>query len=119
MALASGIIAFNNTPCTIPPRSVDYVFEQIESVMKTEAGTDMTTVTRLNKHKFTLGWENIPSSFLDVLEGYATTATVTLTWRGNNYTCRVRDFKPKMVSRSEAYTLSDGLWNVTLTATEV
>lgn len=119
MALASGIVSFNSTACTIPPRSVDYSFEEIENVMKTEAGTDMTSVVRLNKHVFKFGWENIPSDFLDTLETYAKAATVTVGWRSQSYTCRIRDFQPKMVSRSEVYTASDGLWNVTLTATEV
>jgi len=119
MALAAGIVSFNSTACTIPPRSVEYSFEEIESVMKSEAGTDMVSVTRLNKHKFKFGWENISSSFLDTLEAYAKLATVSVGWRGNSYTCRIRDFSPSMVSRSEAYTESDGLWNVTLTATEV
>lgn len=117
--LASGIISFNGTPCDIPPRSVDYEFEEIENTMKSEAGTDMTSVTRLNKHKFKFGWEGIPSTFLDTLESYAKQATVTLGWRGDNYTVRVRDFQPKMISRSEVYDRSDGLWNVTLSATEV
>lgn len=119
MALASGIISFNGTACIIPPRSVSYEFEEIENTMKSEAGTDMTSVTRLNKHKFKFGWEGIPSSFLDILEGYAQLATVTLGWRGSTYTVRVRDFQPQMISRSEAYDQSDGLWNVTLSATEV
>lgn len=119
MALASGIVSFNSTACTIPPTSVEYSFEEIESVMKTEAGTDMVSVTRLNKHKFKFGWEGIPSSFLDTLEGYAKAATVSVGWRGQSYTCRIRDFSPQMISRSETYTASDGLWNVSLTATEV
>lgn len=119
MALASGIVSFNSTACTIPPRSVDYSFEEIENVMKTEAGTDMASATRLNKHVFNFGWENIPSDFLDTLEAYAKLPTVSVGWRSQTYTCRIRNFKPKMVSRSEAYAGSDGLWNVTFTATEV
>ena len=119
MALSSGIIAFNGTVCAIPPRSVEYEFEEIENTMKSEAGTDMTSVTRLNKHKFKFSWEGVPSTFLDLLEGYAKLATVTLGWRGDSYTVRVRDFQPKMISRSEVYEESDGLWNISLSATEV
>lgn len=119
MALASGIISFNGTACTIPPRSVEYEFEEIENTMKSEAGTDMTSVTRLNKHRFKFSWEGVTSSFLDTLEGYAKLATVTLGWRGISYTVRVRDFQPKMISRSEVYDGSDGLWNISLSATEV
>lgn len=117
--LTSGIISFNGTACTIPPVSVEYDFEEIENVMKTEAGTDMASVTRLNKHKFKFGWEGVPSTFLDTLEAYSQLATVTLGWRGNSYTVRVRDFSPKMVPRSEVYEGSDGLWNISLSATEV
>lgn len=119
MALVSGIVSFNGTACTIPPRSVDYSFEEIENVMKTEAGTDLVSVTRLNKHVFKFGWENVPSTFLDTLEAYALAATVTVGWRSKTYTCRIRDFSPKMVSRSEAYGGSDGLWNISLTAKEI
>lgn len=119
MALANGIVSFNGTASAIAPVSVEYSFEKIESVMKTEAGTDMVSVTRLNKHVFKFGWENVPSTFLDTLEAYAQAATASVGWRGGTYTCRIRDFSPKMVSRSEAYSGSDGLWNVSLTATEV
>lgn len=119
MAFPTGIVTFNGTACEITPVSVEYSFEEIETVMKTEAGTDIASVTRLDKHVFKFGWENVPSDFLDTLEAYAQAATVSVGWRGSAYTCRIRGFSPKMVSRSEAYGGSDGLWNISLTATEV
>ena len=98
---------------------------QIQGIVHDQSGSgkavfiEPLSVVRLNKHVFKFGWENIPSDFLDTLETYAKAATVTVGWRSQSYTCRIRDFQPKMVSRSEVYTASDGLWNVTLTATEV
>lgn len=112
-------LSFGGVACAIPPRSFDINIDEVETVQKSEAGTDLSYVTRLNKHIFKIGWKGVDSAFVDSIEALARQTTVAVGFRGNTYTCRIRKFSPKFIAYSEGVPGTDGIWDVSITATEV
>lgn len=89
-----------------------------ETVNLSEAGTELVRVRRLNKHTFSGTW-HLTSFWLDKFETWCTSNSVQVTYRGNTYLCRMRDFNPQLVENSEYTETSEGLWTVSPTMTEI
>ncbi len=115
--LGSNYITINGTGYT--PTAFSYTIEAIETVNQSEGGTDLVTAVRLNKHIFTASWEGIDSTTLDALEAICTAATATLVYRSSTYTVRARGASPELLTKSYKYSRSDGLWNISITFTEI
>lgn len=101
------------------PSSFDYSLTATENINKSEAGTDIVTTIRLNQHTFNATWNGITSDLLEELEGYAIQNVVTVVYRGKTYRCRARNWAPKLATKSYLYKKSDGLWDITLSFTEI
>lgn len=101
------------------PTSFGYELQAIEEVMQSEAGTELVNIQRLDKHVFTASWEGIDSDLLDVIEGLCQLPTVDMWYRNNVYTVRARGAAPSLINKSYKYSRSDGLWNVSVTFTEI
>lgn len=112
-------LSFGGVVCAVPPRSLDISIDEVETVQKSEAGTDLSYVTRLNKHVFKIGWKGVDSAFVSSLETLAAQTTTVVNFCGTNYTCRIRKFSPKFVPYSEGVSGTNGMWDVSITATEV
>ena len=115
--LGAEYIKINNVKYT--PSTFSYAIQSDEDVFKSAAGTELLNIVRLNKHVFTLTWEGIDSTLLDTLEGYCKVPTVTFNYRSTDYTCRARGIAPQMLNKSYKYRRSDGLWNITITFTQL
>lgn len=96
----------------------DYELDSVETVNQSEAGTDLVVATRLDKHIFKADW-TVTSFWLNKFENFCKLRLVTLTYKGVDYTCRARGFAPKLVENSENIENTDGLWEISLTFTEV
>lgn len=101
------------------PTSFSYTLNPVENVQVSESGHDFVQVIRLDKHIFSATWEGVDGDTLDELETLPLTGSVTLSYRGDNYVCRARDFSAVMAFKSYLYAHSDGIWNVSLTFTQV
>lgn len=115
--LGSDYIKINTIYYT--PTTFSYALQSDEDVFKSAAGTDLLNIVRLDKHVFTLTWDGIDSSLLDQIEGLCKEPTVTLTYRLHDYTCRARGIAPQLLNKSYKYKRSDGLWNISITLTEL
>lgn len=110
-------LQINNTP--IPnPISFKIVNEEDETINISEAGTELVRVRRLNKKRFSGTW-NLTSFWLKKFQEWCESNSVTLTYQGNSYTCRMRDFNPQLVEDSEYTETSEGLWKISPTITEI
>lgn len=103
----------------ITPASFDYSLNPIEESNQSEAGTDLVVVTRLDKKTFNLSMVSITSETLDKIEAWCCKNTVEVVYRGKKYICRARGFSPKLATKAYKYKHSDGIWDVTLTLTEI
>lgn len=115
--LGNDYITINGVGVT--PSDFSYSLESDEEIFKSAAGTELVNVTRLDKHVFTLSWEGIDATMLDRLISYCKLPTVTVGFRGNTYTCRARGISPELLKKAYKYRHSDGLWNASLTLTEL
>ena len=100
------------------PTDFDYSFDEDETVSMSEAGTELVRVRRLDKRTFKATWQ-VSSFWLKKFEDWCKEPTVTVTYQGNDFTCRMRGFGPKLAENSEYVETSDGLWTITLTMTEI
>lgn len=116
--LGSNFFVVNGT-VVLPPTSMTISTESIEDLNVSEAGTDLSVVTRLGKRVFDCSWEGVTGALADQLEGYANQASVTLTYDGTAYTCRARDFSRAMAKKSYLSATQKGYWTVTLKFTQV
>lgn len=117
--LTGSYLKINNETVSIPPKKFDMKFNAIEQVNQSEAGTDLVDATRLKKRVISLAWEGVDSSFTDKLESWVTAATVSVTYRSDTFDCRARDYSVAMAFKSYLYASSDGLWDASLTLTEI
>ena len=115
--LGADYIKINNV--TYTPTSFNYALQADEKIFKSAAGTDLSNIVRLDQHVFTLTWEGIDSTLLDAIEAYCKLPTVTMVYRSVTYVCRARGIAPQMLNKSYKYRRSDGLWNITITLTEI
>lgn len=101
------------------PSSFTYSYEPEENINKSEAGTELVSITRLDKHVFNASWKGIDSILLDEIEGYCIMPTVELSYRENTYTCRARGFSSSLLGKSYKYKRSNGLWDISISLTEI
>lgn len=95
-------------------------YTTIENIFQTEAGTDAGTLTRANKLKMSVGWENCPSdAFRATILSYCALPTVTVVFNSDSYTMRARNYKEELVRYSNRYSGSNGIWNISMTLEEI
>lgn len=117
--LGRRFLKINNTYIPNPaPGSFQISFDPDEEIELSEAGTELGSVTRLNKRTFSGEWR-VTSFWLKVFEDFCSVRTVTLRYQGQDYTVRARGFEPKLFSNSEYTEGSEGLWSLKLTFTEI
>lgn len=109
-------LAFNNVefPNPLPPTMS---IKTIENVNTSEAGTDLVVVIRPAKRSWSFSF-NLSYAKKELLRQYCTREKITMTYMGNNYTVRLRDFSEKLVEGSEWLRSVDGLYECTVTVTE-
>ena len=98
--------------------SFSFSLHPIEKVNTSEAGTEIVSVTRIDKHEFSASWQ-VSSFWLDIFEGFCKENIVKLLFRGSEYTCRVRDFAPTLHQGSENCSHTEGLWTISLKFIEI
>ena len=99
------------------PGSFKITYDPDEVIELSEAGTELGSVRRLNKRTFSGNWQ-LSSFWLKKFEEFCTARTVTVTYQGEEYTCRVRGYAPQLASNSEYTEGTEGLWtlnNITMT----
>lgn len=117
--LGSTYLSINGTAVSIPPKKFSIDEMAVENVKTSEAGTDLVITARLNKHKFSASWDGVDATFADTVKAWCELATVTLGFRNGTYTCRARGYKADLIRGAYAYAYSDGLYNVSVTFTEI
>lgn len=93
--------------------------ETVENTFRSEAGKDKGVIVRTGKHVFSPSWKGATDTYKTLFESFCAAATVTLTFDGVDYTCRARDLNEKLVSYSNRYDGSKGLWDISFTLTQV
>lgn len=116
--LGKRFLKVNNERIPNPVSNFKVNFTPDEVVNISEAGTELARVRRLNKRTFSGTW-NFTSFWLKKAEEWCTSPTVTVTYQGENYTCRARDFSPVLFNNSDYTENTEGLWTVNLTFTEI
>lgn len=101
------------------PSDFEYEVKALEDVNESEAGTELINIRRLDKRVFRASWEGIDSKLLDALVAICQKPTVTVRYRTGTYICRARGINPKMAKKSYLYKRSDGLWNASITFTQI
>lgn len=110
-ALGKKFLTINGT--LLPETSsFDVSPEMVEKVMQTEAGTTASIIVRASKKKFSVAWEGADDTLKNQCETFCSSATVTLVFDGNTYTCRARNLKESLVRYSNRYAGSAGLWDL-------
>lgn len=115
--LGNDYIKIDNVAYT--PSDFSYELQALEKVNQSEAGTELVSVVRLDKHVFHATWEGITSTLLDAIEALCKKPTVTLLYRNVSYTCRARGIAPQLLKKTYKYRRSDGLWNISIDLTQI
>ena len=89
----------------------------LENVTQSEAGTDLVCVIRPSKKSWSFKF-NLSSHKRDILKALCEDETTTMSYMGNSYTVRVRDYQEKLVQNSEWVDTSEGLYEVSVKVTE-
>ena len=110
-------LLFNNVtfPNPLPPTMS---ITTIETVNTSEAGTDLVTVVRPAKRSWAFTFQLSPEK-KELLRQYCTREKVNMTYMGNTYVVRVRDFTEALVEGSEWLRNIDGLYTCTVNVTEL
>lgn len=90
----------------------------VENVHQSEAGTDLVDVVRAEKHVITAEWQ-MTSEWKARLENVVKSPTVFLYDGTSARIVRARDLSSKLEPHSETVKVSDGLWTMSVTFTEV
>lgn len=115
--LGSGYLTIGSK--TYTPTTFSMSYQAIENSMVSESGKDLVSAVRLNKAKFNVSWKNIDADLKDELMGYTTQPMVSVTFASVARNCRARDAQANMVDWSWKYSGSNGLWNFSMTLTEL
>lgn len=109
-------LAFNGVefPNPLPPTMQ---IKTIENVNTSEAGTDLVVVVRPAKRSWSFNF-NLSYTKKELLRQYCTREKVNMTYMGNTYVVRLRDFSEKLVEGSEWLRSVDGLYECSVNATE-
>lgn len=117
MALGNNYLTYNSTALPNPDQmTIDY--ENVENVVRSEAGTDMAIVTRLQKRIFTCTF-NVTSAWLATIKAICATTSGTLGWNGETFTVMARISNASLQPYSEHLARTNGLYVITVTFTEV
>lgn len=101
------------------PSDFEYEIKPIEDVNLSEAGTELINATRLDKHVFQARWDGIDSTLKDQLLALCLKPYVEVKLEGETFICRARGANPKLLKKTYLYRKSNGLWNVSLTLTQI
>lgn len=115
--LGNNYIKINNTAYT--PSSFSMAPAPVENTMVAQSGKDLVVAVRLDKMKFKASWRGITYNLMTELESYTKTMMVILEWKGTSYECRAREASADMIDWSWKYQRSDGLWDYSMTLTEL
>lgn len=99
------------------PQPPTMTISTIENVNQSEAGTDLVVVVRSAKRSWSFNF-NLSYTKKEVLRTLCTYEKVTMSYMGNEYTVRIRDFNEKLVEGSEWVKDIDGLYECSVTVTE-
>ena len=89
----------------------------LENVAMSEAGTDLVCVIRPSKKTWSFKF-NLSSLKRDFLKSLCANETTSMTYMGDSYTVRVRDYQEKLVQGTEWVSTSDGLYECSVKVTE-
>lgn len=117
-------IKFDGT--AIPfPNSYDISNSVIENVNESEAGTDIVQIKRMKKMTISLSFR-LMDSYLAFFEGYAySNSTITVSIYDavakayTTKTMRLRDFKYKLVEKSELVNNINGMYDISFSLIEM
>ena len=101
------------------PSQFKYELQAVENVTESEAGTELIDVKRLDKHVFQVSWDGIDAELVDKIDEWCRSSTVDVTYRGTIYVCRARGMNANLLNKAWKYRRSDGLWNVSVTLTQI
>lgn len=116
--LGKRYLSINGTPIPNPISGFTPTMTADETIALSEAGTEIGRVRRLDKHDFSGTWQ-LSSFWLKKFEEWCTMNTITLTFQGRDYICRMRNYNPQLANNSEYVDTSDGLWTISPTITEI
>ena len=116
--LGKRYLSINGTPIPNPVSGFKIQYDEDETINLSEAGTELGRVRRLNKHDFSGTWQ-LTSFWLKKFEEWCTMNTITLTYQGVDYICRMRNYNPQLANNSEYTETSEGLWTIAPTMTEI
>lgn len=117
--LGSNFLHINGV--AIPNPKIDGFSEApqiIEQVNQSEAGSDLVTVTRLNKLSLNMSF-NVSSRWKTKLDNYSKLLSVTLTYNGVDYVGRFRATGNALFGNSAHTQGTNGLWVCNYTFTEI
>lgn len=115
--LGTNYLKFNNV--YIPnAMSFEISYENIENIVDSEVGTTIGTVTRLQRRTFS-GSFNCTSTWLAKFRQLCNLSTGTLVYQGESIECRARIDRASLIESSEYLKRTDGLWEVSVTFSEV
>lgn len=99
--MLGNFISINNTTL-ICPKSYSMQYEAVEIVNKSEAGTDIVSVTRLNKINCSVGY-TCSHNLRNTLRSYALSNTVTVKIEGETtgHLCRIRNYSEDLVEGTQ------------------
>jgi len=89
----------------------------LENVSNSEAGTDLVVVIRNSKKTWDFSFD-LSKGKRDVLENICKEEATTMSYKGQSYTVRVRDFSSQLVEGSEWLLSADGLYKCSVKVTE-
>lgn len=91
--------------------------EVVETVNRSEAGTDLVVMTRSAKRTWNFDFA-LSNHYRRILENLSKEEQVTMTYMGYTYIVRVRDYSEQLIEGSEWSSESNGLYNCSVTVTE-
>lgn len=100
------------------PSKMSVALTNVETTQQSQAGYDLTIVTRLQKRIFTLNYK-LASDWKDQILQLCRLSEGTLAYNGEMITVKPRASAANLVEGSEYVNRTDGLWELTITFTEV
>ena len=117
--LGRGFIKVDNEQLPTPTTGPKIRIKNIESVLQSEAGTDLVDVIRLNKRTVSCSFQ-VTSTWKDKLLVIGNRSTVSVQIGTETaFTCRPRIANYDMYQDSHTVAGTDGLWTVSMNFEEV
>lgn len=89
----------------------------VESVVTSEAGTDLVVMARASKSAWNFSFQ-LTELYKNKLKQLSEAAKVTMVYQGSTYYVRIRNFQERTVEESEKLTNMNGLYRVSVSVTE-